>query len=166
MISVEYCTKILGALLLLISSLCFGNSMIKGEAEKINESLAIAELIKYVRDNIEHFVKPLPDIFLSYKNELLEKNGFLTFVRKNGIQKSAEKIDDFFHCDRDVISIFRKFCSDIGGGYRDEEIRLCSFSLSQLERKIEKIKNDHLSKVKMYRTIPPLFALSVVLILV
>jgi len=158
--------KFFGAAVLLAASFFLGASMIRDERGKIDEACSILDLIKYIKDNIEHFVKPLPDIFASYNNSVLEKNGFLTSVRENGIHLTAEKIEDYFHTDSELLSIFGDFCRSIGGGYKDDEVRLCSYTANQIEKRIEKMRDDYSSRSKLYRTIPPLFALSVVLILV
>ncbi len=159
--------KGIGACLLISSSIYYGASMIREESRKLTTADAVAELIRYIRDNIEHFMTPLPDILDSFENKTLENCGFLHEVRRLGLRETAEKLSSVIgSADREVTAAFRDFCVGIGGGYKDDEVRLCDYTLERIGRRIGQMKSEHAGKVKIYRTLPPLFALSAILILV
>lgn len=163
----ELIIKTAGSATLVFSTIYYGAVMIREERSKLTTADAICEMMRYVRDNIEHFMKPLPDIFASYRNDALERTGFLADVRENGLKYA--QIDRHFgknSVDTEVLAVLNDFCGKIGGGYRDDEIRLCDYSIAQIEKRTAKMKDDFSSKAKIYRTLPPLFALSVLLILI
>lgn len=163
----EILIKSIGACLIIASSLFYGATMIREEHRRLIIADALAEMIRYVRDHIDHFRTPIPDILDSFENKTLEDCGFLTAARERGLRVIA---DDFpasvREADRDVSAALRDFCVGIGCGYKDEELRLCDYTLGRIMRRIEQLRADHDGKVKIYRTLPPLFALSVILIIV
>lgn len=158
--------KTLGSATFVVAAIYYGAIMIREERSKLTTSDAICEMIRYVRDNIEHFMKPLPDIFASYRNDTLERIGFLSDVRENGLRDA--QLDRYFgknYVDGEVFAVLADFCGKIGGGYRDDEIRLCDYAIARIEKRTAKMKDDFSSKTKIYRTLPPLFALSILLII-
>lgn len=163
----ELIVKTAGSVTLVIAAIYYGTVMICEERSKLITADAICEMMQYVRDNIEHFMKPLPDILASYRNDTLEKIGFLGDVRENGMKYA--QLDRYFGknaVDGEVFAVLSDFCGKIGEGYRNDEIRRCDYAIAQIEKRTAKMKDDFSSKAKIYRTLPPLFALSILLILI
>lgn len=126
---------------------------------------ALYSMIVYIRDNIGVLIRPLPDIFQSYQNDYLEKNGFLPSVRSNGLY-NAWKNQIMLSHKNEAYPLISEFSSSIGGNYCAEEVRLCDYTIERLGKLIEKNKAESKGKIKLYRTVPVLIALSVILILI
>lgn len=156
--------KIIGAVFLLSSAVWYGYLKIRDERRKIAELEELCDLALYIRENIVHYMKPLPEIFASYSGGVLEKNGFLDDCRKFGIRVAWENSSLSLpeNCNRAMCD----FANSIGSGYRDDEINLCNFTLEQLCKAMQTMREEIAGKEKMYRTIPPLLALSVMLIFI
>ena len=56
--------------------------------------------------------------------------------------------------------------SKVMRGYKDEEVALCKYTHMKLAECEEKLSSALKDKEKLYRTIPPMLALSVILILI
>lgn len=155
-------TKIAGAIILLCAAVGYGFVKIREERRRIAEAEALAELVKYIRDNILHYMKPLPEIFASYASPLLEENGFLPDCREKGIGAAWERA--VFHLPDKLNRTMTDFAYSVGGGYREDELSLCGYTLDVIGEAVKTMRNEQDGKEKLYRTIPPLLALSVMLI--
>lgn len=156
--------KIIGAVILLAAAFGYGYLKIREERRKIAETDALCDLVSFIRQNIAHYMKPLPDIFAAYSDRcgLLEENGFIEICRTNGIRAAWE--ETVFHLPDNVREAMADFVRSIGGGYREDELHLCDYTLEQFEKAGLKMREEIKGKEKLYRTIPPLLALSVMLI--
>lgn len=157
-------TKIFGALILLAASVAYGFMKIREERRKIELIDAFCELVRCIRENIAHYMKPLPQIFESYSGGVLEDNGFLGDCRTLGIHIAWERSSARMDLDEKARRVIGDFAESVGGGYREDELNLCGFTIAELEKIISSIREESAGREKMYRTIPPLLALSVMLI--
>ncbi|MBQ8370669.1 MAG: hypothetical protein IJY35_11890 [Clostridia bacterium] len=158
--------KAVGALILIAASLIYGRQKVLEERRKLRLTEALCDLVKQIGDNIDHRLRPLPEIFRTYRNEALEECGFLKSVRETGLREAWESRSAYFRMlDGKVSEQFSAFCLEIGRGYREEEVKLCTFTAKQLQEECAKLRNDAKNKEKLYRTIPPLMAMSAVLVL-
>jgi len=158
--------KLIGTLILLAVSLLYGRRKIFYERQKIKEGEAICDLTEYISEQIEYTMKPLPEIIAGYRNEILAENGFLESAAAEGMEKAWEVCSDGFRLPSGGIhDIFGEFCRSIGKGYRKEELELCGLTQKHLKAELEKLKEDSVNREKLYRSLPPLMVLSVVLIL-
>ncbi len=160
----EVIVKLIGSVALLVASLYYGQVKIRGERVGIKEVASLAEMVKYIGERIEHFSQPLPEIFAQYRNDHLESIGFLPYVRTMGISGAVENCR--MTLDGDDRELFLKFAGAIGRGYRDEELSLCRYTYTKLTESEDKMRAAIKDKEKLYRTIPPMLALSVILILI
>ena len=152
--------------MLLAASLVYGRSRISEERQKLREAEALIALVRHTAETIDHTLKPLPEIFGEYRNEVLQKNGFLAEVRSAGLRNAWEnKEETFVLQDKDLKNCFSVFCREIGRGYRKEELELCSLTLKRMNEAVGKLRQELSNREKLYRTIPPLMVMSLVLIL-
>ena len=156
--------ELIGAGIVLLSAMFVSAGMIRDYKNDLRLLGALYDMILYIRDNIEHFMKPLPDIFQNYSNEHLETCGFLKSVRETDLQQAWTERP--WQLNREADSVMLDFVQTIGSGYRAEELRLCEYTLERLRGILEKSRTESAGKIKLYRTVPVLFALSVILILI
>ncbi len=155
--------EFIGAGIVLVSALFLSFRLTRDHRAHLRELDAFYNMIVYIRDNIDHFMKPLPDIFQTYTNETLERCGFLPKVRKTDLSQAWR--GQTFMISEECRTLLNDFCTQIGSGYRTEELRLCEYTLSRLHNILEKNRNELNNRLKLYKTVPLLFALSVILIL-
>lgn len=160
----EVSIKLTGAAVVIISSVFYGLCKVKEVRSSIRNMSAFFDLIKYIKDNIEHFVKPVPSILNSYSHHYLEEIGFLREARENGIYRAWKNIETGFS--EECREVLHEFFSALGRGYLEDELNRCEYTLKRLGSILESEKNSSKSKEKIYKTIPLMLAVSVVLILV
>ena len=158
--------KLAGTAVLLLASLLYGRCKVMEERKKVHEFEALLDLVNCITDGIEYGMKPLPEIFAEYRNEILEKNGFLEMARKSGLRETWMAYERKFSVSGgNGMKQFAGFCMKIGNGYKKEELELCGITRKRMEEELEKRKKDNGNREKLYRTIPPLMAMSLVLML-
>ncbi len=153
-----------GAGIVFASAVFLSLGLIRDHRTHLRELDAIYNMIAYIRDNIDHFMKPLPDIFQNYTNDCLESCGFLSDVRRTDLHQAWN--GQTFSLSEETHTLLNDFFTRIGSGYRTEELRLCDYTLNRLNSILEKKRNESKNKLKLYKTVPMLVALSVILILI
>ena len=148
--------KILGSILILCA--CISSSLFyeKKQKEKIEALINCCDFIKYIKSQIEFFLLPLDKIYLSYK----DKNEYINkFICGN----YDENISIF---DKDDFEILKNFFSSIGKGMKKNEISLCEYVISELEKNIEKKKAEYPNKIKVFRIMALFFGFCIVILLI
>ena len=155
--------RLTGSVILIVSAWFASAGLIRDHKAGLRELEALYDMISCIRDNIEHLMKPLPDIFQTYANEYLENCGFLPNVRQTDLRQAWD--GQTFTLSGEAYILIRDFVHAIGSGYRAEELRLCEYTLGRLRTLLDRSRSDAANKLKLYRTVPMMFALSVILIL-
>ena len=156
--------KLIGCAGVLVSAVLWGIYKIRTERRKTDELAAFCDLVGYIGENIAHFSKPLPEIYAAYSDKTLSDGGFLAILRKSGMKTATESLA-VFH-EREVGGEMLTFASRIGDGYREEQTALCEYTKSRLGGMLEKRKTASRDREKLYRTVPLLVALSVLLMFI
>ena len=156
-------TAFLGSGLLLFSAWYISLLLIRRHHNNLLATEAFVDMIVYIRDNIDHFSKPLPDIFHIYRNTYLETTGFLPNVRRSDLRQAWQ--EQSFSFPDDIDNLLDNFIQTIGSGYRPEELRLCDYTLERLRKQIEHLHTDSVNRIKLYKTVPIMLALSLILLL-
>ncbi len=156
--------ELTGAAIVIVAAILASFRLIYEYKTNLRELEALYDMISYIRDNIEHLMKPLPEIFASYSNEYLESCGFLSVVRESDLKQAWK--GQVFRVKGEAYTLTTDFVNSIGSGYRTEELRLCEYTLRRFYDIIEKTRAESKNKIKLYKTVPILLALSVILILI
>lgn len=154
--------KLLGGGIILISAVLIGEisvQKIKRQAE-IEEELI--EFVKHVRDQIKNYKRPLAEIVDSFYGTALNAHGFLKAVVENPPEDCCEKLP----IDENHKKALSSFLRELGKSYCDEQIVLCDEFVFQMSNSVEKAKDEYHGKIKMYRTLPVLAAISLIIILI
>ena len=154
--------KLIGGGLIMLASLLYGRMKIAEERKKSALAEGTVEFVRAVRDNISHYKKPLSEIFDSVRIDALERCGFLPACRSDGIRAAWET--GTLKLPGKMSEIMCAFAERIGSGYREDELELCGYTLTQLEKHAEGVRTERENREKLYRNIPPLAALSAVLL--
>jgi len=146
----------------MLAALLYGRMKIGEERKKTVLAQASVEFVRTVRDNIAHYAKPLSEIFSSMSITPLEECGFLPICREEGIRAAWDS--GTLKLNEKMSGVMSEFAARIGSGYREDELELCAYTLAQLEKHAGEVGADCENRTKLYRNIPPLAALSVILL--
>ena len=160
----EILAKILGSGILIFAALYFSYIKISASRNKIREISAFIDIISEIKNGIYHFSKPLPEIFSNYNNDYFENNGFLKDITQFSARDVISKYS--FVLNNESAEIIKSFFSKIGESYVEDEINLCGYTLERLTQIKNSMISDDKNIGKLYRTIPILAALSVILVLI
>ena len=97
--------------------------------------------IGYVKVKIDYFLTPQKKLFSEYKCNLIQN------LQKNNFKNLS------FYFDKDTVTLLEEFFSSFGQGLKDEEIRLCDYTLLKLSEKISTLENEMGNKVRVVRTL-------------
>jgi len=154
--------KLIGAAMVMLSSVMFGRMKIAEERGKNAMLTGMTELVRGIRDHISHFRRPLGEIYDSLSIPALESCGFMEILRKDSIEHAWESISPMMP--KESAAVMEEFVRRLGSGYREDELELCAYTIRRLESMGEAMSAELKKREKLYRNLPPLAALSVVLL--
>lgn len=153
--------RILGVVFLLaVGGYCafFTTNQEKSKLTVIN---AWIELLYEIRNQIDCFSVPLPQILMHADRALLEKLG-----AKNNCRDAKELLDASSpFLDKDTKKLLEDFAKEIGTTYRTEQVKRCDHYLTALESHRDKIKQTLPLRLKMLTTLHLCACLGAVILL-
>lgn len=147
--------KIIGGIFILCAGVLISYFYEKEQRLKIVYLSKIADFIHFARSQIEFFSLPYNKIIESYtENEdtrSLIRNGFKEYL--------------------DILSLedkknIKAFFSSIGKGFATEELSLCDYTVSYIEKSNDKNKAECPNKIKIFRSMALFVAISIIILLV
>ncbi len=161
--------KLIGGLAVILSSAIWGNLRGADERKKLSSLEEFISLVNFISGNIEHFKTPLCEIYRNFAESCSDKRRLSPEMKEFIITAASDGITSAWN--QKILSLpdeaeptALKFVTEVGRGYADEEAELCRYTVESLTSNLEKLKGEVASRIKMWRTLPPLFASSVVLI--
>lgn len=147
-----------------VASLVYGRLKIRELRRRLLEISSFLKLVKYIGDNVEHFMKPIPEILSGFEDGYLGSVDFISDARTYGLRSAWQKGE--FLMSEEVRGILDAYFSSVGGGYLDDEKKLTSYTEKRLEALLESEIAASKDKERIYKTVPPMLAGSIVLILI
>lgn len=154
--------KWMGALVLLLASVGYGTLCIGEERKRYHLLFGTVAFVERIGENVRHFAKPLSEIYGLCAGTV--PDAFLQLCQKEGIRSAWEKSPLTLH--EGWGEVMENFCFHIGTSFHEDCVHLCDYTLGQLEKEAQKQKEELGKKEKLYRTLPPLGALSLVLLMI
>ncbi len=161
--------KLIGGLAVILSSAIWGNLRGADERKKLAALEEFISLVNFIDGNIEHFKTPLCEIYRQFAESASDKRrlsaemkDFIAIAERDGIAAAWKR--DILDLPDEAKPTALKFVTEVGRGYADDEAELCRYTVESLGSTLDKLKEEVAGRVKMWRTLPPLFASSVVLI--
>ncbi|MBQ8738029.1 MAG: hypothetical protein IJZ04_00890 [Clostridia bacterium] len=153
--------KLIGSILILCASVSACYFYEKNEMRKIHLCERYCELIKFIKSQIQYFSTPIDKIFSSYKAQLaLSEDEFTEYMELPKLRNSLKWND------KEEKAILEPFFSSLGKGLKAEEVSLCSYTVTELEKITEKKKADYPSKIKSFRAIAMFVGACAVILLI
>lgn len=156
--------KLIGAAVLITSAVMWGIFKVRAERKTTDELEELCALVAFIGDNIAHLSRPLPEIFNEFRSNVLESCGFVDALRSGGMKAAVASLS----CGEssEITREMSLFSEKLGMGYREEQTKLCNYTEGRLRTMLEERKKSLRDKEKLYRTIPVLLALSVILMFI
>jgi len=152
-----------GLAVLLLSAVSYSFVLVKNENRKLSQIKEICALILHIRNHIESFMTPLGTILRSYNGYGDAFCDFAETAKEHDLLYAAE------HCrlfvDEETVRLLLEFSRKIGGGYKEDQLRLCDYYHKRIQEIYSNAKEENQKKLKMYRTLPIMSALSIALML-
>ena len=147
--------KIVGCILIFLSSLLCSYYYEKGLKKKSENLEEIICLISFIKNKIEYFSIPINKILLEYntKNKLIQQ-----LINSRNLDSS--------NFDKQTENEINTFISTIGNGYKKEEVALCDYNIKLFSQKLSKIKSENPNKIKVFRAISLFVGISIIILLV
>ena len=156
--------RLIGAVMILISSAVMGAYMAGVYGRRVTSTEEVTAFIKYIKRNIESFKMPVGEILSSYTSPHFEETGFLDALRADGLESAikGEHLTLSAAAERELLS----FASRLGGDYTDGEIKRCEYYIGVFEKLSADEKESMATTGRLYRLLPPLGAVSLIILLI
>ena len=159
----EILLRCAGAAVLLSAAAGWGLSEIRDGRRRLRELEAVLSLIRYLRENIGRFGTPLSELYAAYDDPVLARTGFLTLLRTKGMAAAADGAD--WRLSEEERGILSEFGRRLGRGFREEMTELCRYAEDELSDALEKLRVQTAGRERLWRALPVLAALSLLLLL-
>ena len=133
--------KYVGSVIILCACICFSFFYEMKEKAKIENLKKIHSYITYIRIKIDYFLTPHKKLLSEYKCELVQSLYKSNFTN----------LTSYF--DKETATLLESFFLSFGHGLKDEEIKLCDYTLFKLNEKITLLEKEIGNKVKIARTL-------------
>ncbi len=139
--------KLAGILLIFFafSMLAFNSS--RKEKNKINQLQEILDLMKYIRNQIEFFSRPIPDIYESYTPKYRETEELINDILRED-WTFALKNCDCISCTNEINQILNQFGANLGKSNKQQQILHCDYCIEMFEKELNIHKTKSPNKIK------------------
>lgn len=145
--------RMIGALLILIASGAAGFAASRLFYQRVLQLEAFTRLISHIAAEIDSFSSPLDRIFAGYRDETLEKCGFLPALRRSGGAAALDECGGRLYLTAAERAELVKFLGGIGRRGRDETARHCAFYEKRLAALAQSARGELAGQMKVCRTL-------------
>ncbi len=163
--------KTLGLLLAFFASSSFGFLRARECRSRNTDLAAIIKLLHRMKNEVSSNLTVQSMIYKSFADEALEKNGFLTSLRRESESNTPQPFlkamaeSEIFDGDGELLNILKDFAENFGTMSRDEEILRCERALSELDTIYKKRRDESERQAKLYRSLGMSIGVGIVLML-
>ena len=143
--------KILGGLLIIITSIIVSHTYDNRQKERIRALKEISDFISFTKMQIEYFSSPLKEIYAKYNKKSI-------YVDRLINKETLEILD------KDTMDELSSIISSLGKGYKDEQIKHLDYLRTKLTSKIAECEGNYQQKTRVFRALS-LFVGSCIVIL-
>ncbi|MBE7043740.1 MAG: hypothetical protein E7399_09685 [Ruminococcaceae bacterium] len=156
--------RLIGLTIMIGSAVYYSVTLVRRAKRRIQQTEELCNLILYIKNNIEAFMTPVQDIIASFSSRDEEISYFLGQAMQNGLFDSAANAT--LGISKEGMVLFNEFACRVGKNYKDEEIRMCEYYYNELSSLLKREKEETGQRMKMYKTLPVMSAISIALMLV
>ncbi len=155
--------RIMGFCLLLVSAVYCSFQLIRNAKCRVSELSGLCAMLRHIRSNIDTLNRPLSQILRSYDGYGVALARYGENVRTNGLIYAAD--NSGLSIGGEGLNLLRTFSEKIGTGYREDALRLCAYTIEAMETILQREREEVGKRMKMYKTLPVMSALSIGLLL-
>ena len=155
--------RIAGAAVVVVSGVYAAALFNSGTRQTLRQTEAFISLLRFIRSQIECFALPLPRALARCPAELLRGCGY----DSDEAPSSAEQLMRGCNIsDDNVRRGLERFFSEVGRGYRKEQLSLCDYCISLLEERRAYMSSQLPMKMKVNSALSVAGAVAVVILLI
>ncbi len=157
--------KLIGSVTLILSALYYSYLLLQNAKKKLDGLDALCTMIAYIQNNIETLMRPIGEIVHSFSDYPPTLEPFMACAREMGLKEASIRCaSSLSFLGSKAYDVLCTFSHSIGCGYREDEIRLCTYCHKALTEIASNERAEMQKKKKLYKTLPVMSALSVVLL--
>ncbi len=158
--------KLAGGIMLFLAALYYSICKQRQEKTKLDILTELCDLFGYLQKNIECFSSPLGDLYRAYSSPTLAQLGFYETWREASLEAAVAVLTGGAGnpLPEGAEKTMRHYSERAGQGYKEEELQLCRYTRDALQEELQRAQKNSAGKRRMYRTMPFLLVLSVVLL--
>lgn len=163
--------KLLGMLLIFLSSTAIGFYKAETYKERDREFGELISLVYFIKHEISAYLTPQYMIYEKYKGESLEKNGFLPRLREYSAQgiefplMRALNDCNTLKINEETRSTLNDFSQTLGTLGIDDECEQCNKTIRSLEEQYQKRKEETSGKTRLCKSVGGMIGMGIVLLL-
>ena len=143
-----------------ISAACLFNS---GTKQTLKQTESFISLLRFLRSQIECFSLPLPSALSRCPTEILRGCGYCESESPSSARQLMEGCCIY---DDRVRRSMERFFAEVGRGYREEQLSLCDYCISQVEERRANLTSQLPVKMKVNSALSLAGAAAVVVLLI
>jgi len=156
--------KLTGAVLIMASCFFIGNSFSKKAETTLLVTKALVSFVAYVGASIKTLRLPLKNIYALFENETLFKMGFMDSLNEQGLSDALKTVQNTLTSE--TLSAMKYLQDNLGGMDLNDQLNLCIYVEDKLKEELDAINKTYIEKKRMYRLLPILCGLSVIILIV
>ncbi len=143
--------KWIGIFLLAAATLYIALDLARSCRQRTRQTEAILLLIRHVRAKISCFSTPVGEILADFENEVLERSGILPSARENGLAAAVRAASERGCISRAQADMLSDMWGQLGGGYREEAVKICDYYISEFESTLSHEREEHPRMARLLR---------------
>ena len=157
--------KFVGAVLLCAIAVFFCRDYTRHQRQRLLQCEGFLLLLRRLRGQIECYSSPLEEALTDFENAALTECGFLPALKDGGFPAAIEKTRERLLLPPDSLRTLIAFGEGFGKSYREEQIALCTWTISELESAVAHVRRDSPRRAKMGRGLIISGGLALILVL-
>ncbi len=155
--------KTAGGIAILVTAVYFGLSKVNELRTRLNALRSVLALIAHIKRRIECFREPLFSIYASFDDDHFDSTGIGSRLRQGGLACTAEHLIGLTDSEKLSLIEFEKKLSEY---YPADAVRLCEMKEAEFGEILNTASESFKTKAKLYKILPVLAALSVILLMI
>lgn len=148
--------RILGGFCLLSASFSYIAGRHKAEVCRLEALEYALACIKHVGIKIRLFDTPAPELLSDFHSKT-------RFDQLHDLKDCAECLPTYMS--EEDGEVFRRFCTSIGGAYKDDALQMCENAQIRLEKSLKQAEDEYPARKRLYFSLPVLLTCAVMVLL-
>ncbi len=145
--------KILGSAILVFAAVGGASKLSALAQSRVEQIAAFLSLLRYIKAQVAYFKTPVNEIYLSFENSVLEKCGFISALRENGMISALENTSENLYIEKAERELLYLFACELGGSFKEEQVKSCDYYIESLQLIYTEQKAELPRKKKLYKTV-------------